>query len=392
MSIQLPIYLDYHATTPIDKRVLDAMLPFFTEHFGNAASLQHRFGWIAKEAIDGSRQTIANIINAQPREIIFTSGATESNNLSIKGVCDALKWKGNHIVTTAIEHASVIDVCRVMQLQGFDVTVVPVDATGRVDAENIRRAITEKTILVSVMMANNEIGTIQPAKEIAKMCAERDLLFHTDATQCVGKLPVDVLAMNIHLMSFTAHKLYGPKGVGALYIRSKNPRVKLTAQMDGGGQENGMRSGTMNVPSIVGFGKALEIANNEMSEDANRISVLRDYLQTKIELLGDVKINGNHSNRLYNNLNVTIQGVSAEMLTTSLGDVAISSGAACATQERTSYHGSHILQAIGCSKEDARSTVRFGLGRFTTKEEIDYVVEKLNNVVPELRTQSLYLA
>ena len=383
--MKTPIYLDYHATTPVDKRVLDAMMPFFQEHFGNAASLQHRFGWIAKEAVEIARKKIAEAINAQPREIIFTSGATESNNLAIKGVAEAYRSHGNHIIVSQIEHKCVLESCKRLEQEGFVVTYLPVDSTGKVHVEEIQHAITDKTILVSVMMANNEIGTIQPIAEIGKMCAERSVLFHTDATQAVGRLPIDVAAMNIHLLSFASHKMYGPKGVGALYLRSKNPRTSILPQIDGAGHENGLRSGTLNVSGIVGFGKAVQIAMSEMEEENGRLFRLRNYLQEQLLRSMNVTVNGHPLDRLPQNLNMTFHGIYADRLMTEMNDIAVSAGSACTSEEIGDIQYSHVLHAIGLDAEAGRSTIRFGLGRFTTDEEIEYTVKTIQTIVPKLK-------
>lgn len=387
--IKTPVYMDYHATTPVDQRVLRAMMPFFTEHFGNAASLQHRFGWVAKEAVEVARKTIANAINAQPKEIIFTSGATESNNLALKGVADAMKGRGNHIITVQTEHKCVLDSCKRLEEQGYEVTYLPVNSAGKVNVEDVKNSITAKTIVISVMMANNEIGTIQPVAEIGKLSGEHGIIFHTDATQAVGKLSIDVQAMNIHLMSFSSHKMYGPKGVGALYVRSRNPRIVLTPQLDGGGQEHGLRSGTLNVSSIVGFGKAVQIAVEEMEEEHRRVCALRDRLQWKLSTIEHVTFNGDLTDKLPNNLSVTFHGVNAEMLMTEVSDVAVSAGAACNSEDVGDTQFSYVLQAIGLDADAGRSTIRFGLGRFTTQEEIDYAANRMIEALEKLRTYSI---
>ena len=387
--MKLPVYMDYHATTPTDPRVVESMMPFFTEHFGNAASRQHSFGWFAEEAVENARKKIARGINAEQKEIIFTSGATESNNLALKGVAEAYRGKGNHIITAMTEHKSVLDVCSSLEHNGFRVTYLLVDEFGSIDPERIRNAITEDTILVSVMMANNEVGTIAPVKEIGSMCVERGILFHTDATQCIGKIPIDVQSMNIHLMSMSAHKLYGPKGIGALYVRSKNPRVKLTEQINGGGHENGMRSGTLNVPAIVGFAKALEIALQAMTDESARVASLRDSLESQLLAVAGTRRNGHPTHRLYNNINITFPFVGADDLITSLKkDVAISSGSACSSADAAAGKISHVLQAIGMDDEAGQSTVRISIGRFTTKEEIDFAGMKIVEAVERLRKSS----
>lgn len=386
--VKTPVYMDYQATTPVDKRVLDAMMPFFTEYFGNAASLQHRFGWIAKEAVEISRKKVGEVINAVPREIIFTGGATESNNLAIKGIAESYGSKGNHIITTQIEHKSVLESCKRLEKEGFVVTYLPVDTTGKVNVDEIRKSITGKTILVSIMMANNEIGTIQPVAEIGKLCAERGILFHTDATQALGKLPIDVQEMNIHLLSFSSHKIYGPKGVGALYVRSRNPRIAVETQIHGGGQEQGMRSGTLNVAGIVGYGKAVQVAVEEMDEENGRLFRLRNHLQEQFSKIERITFNGHSTDRLPNNLNVTFHGINADQLMTEMNDVAISAGSACSSEEIGDIQYSHVLHAIGLDEEAGRSTVRFGLGRFTTNEEVDFVVERVKTVTSKLKSDS----
>ena len=378
--------MDYHSTTPVDRRVVDAMKPFFTEHFGNAASVQHRFGWIAKEAVDIARTKISSAIAAQPREIIFTSGATESNNLAIKGFARRNRSKGNHIITVQTEHACVLESCTSLEREGFSVTYLPVDSSGVVTVNDVRKSMRPETILVSVMMANNEIGTIQPIAEIGALCEERGIVMHTDATQAVGKIPVDVNAMHIHLLSFSSHKLYGPKGVGALYIRTRNPRVVLEPQMDGAGHEHGIRSGTLNTAGIVGFGTAVQIAAEEMQAESLRIGGLRDALQQKLMAVGDVTVNGHPGSRLVNNLSVTVQGVTADRMMTEMADIAVSAGSACLSEETGNISYSHVLKAIGLDEQAARSTVRISLGRFTTEEEIDYVAKKFSETIHSLRT------
>lgn len=386
--VKTPIYMDYHATTPVDKRVLNAMMPFFSEHFGNAASLQHRFGWIAKEAVEIARKKIAESIGAQPREIIFTSGATESNNLGIKGIAEAYSSKGNHIITTKIEHKCVLESCKRLEKEGFEVTYLPVDKFGKVNVDDVKRVMKETTILVSVMMANNEIGTIQPISEIGKLCAERGILFHTDATQAVGRIPIDVEAMNIHLLSFASHKMYGPKCVGALYVRSKNPRIAIEAQIDGAGHEHGLRSGTLNVAGIVGFGKAVQIAMEEMDEENGKLFRLRNHLQEKLLKIENVTINGHPTERLPHNFNITFHGINSDQLMTEMNDVAVSAGSACTSEEIGDVQYSHVLHAIGLNEEAGRSTIRFGLGRFTTEDEIDFVSNRVINAVVKIKEHS----
>lgn len=384
--MKLPIYLDNHATTPLDPRVLDAMMPYLTTKFGNAASRNHSFGWEAEEAVEKARKQIADLIGAQPKEIIFTSGATESNNLAIKGVAEMYAERGNHIITVATEHKAVLDTCKKLEKHGCRVTYLPVQQDGLIDLDMLRSAITDKTILISVMYANNEIGVIQPIAEIGKIAKERGVLFHTDAVQAVGKIPVNVIRDNVDLLSLSGHKIYGPKGVGALYVRRKNPRVQLTAQMDGGGHERGMRSGTLNVPGIVGLGAACEICQREMPEEMVRLRRLRDRLKDKLlSELPEVYINGSMEHRLPNNLNVSFAYVEGESLLMGINDVAVSSGSACTS---ATLEPSYVLKALGAGDELAHSSIRFGIGRFNTEEEIDYVGEKVVSVVNKLRELS----
>ncbi len=387
MSVKLPIYMDYHATTPLDPRVLEAMLPYFTETFGNAASRTHRFGWSAEAAVEDSRETIAQFIGADSgKEIVFTSGATESDNLAIKGVAEYYKSRGNHIITTVIEHKAVLDSCKRLEKEGFEVTYLPVDATGTVDPEAVRAAITDKTLLVSVMLANNEVGTIQPIREIGAITREKKVLFHCDAVQGLGKTPFDVKEMNVDLASLTAHKLYGPKGVGALYIRRSKPRVRLVAQMDGGGHERGSRSGTLNVPSIVGFAKACRIMQEEGEAESERLRALRDRLHDRIRARLDlVTLNGHPERRLPGNLNISFSFVEGEGLMMAIKDVAVSSGSACTS---ASLEPSYVLRAMGLDEELAHSSIRFGLGRFTTEAEVDYVADLVVEKVNRLRDMS----
>lgn len=384
--LKFPIYLDYHATTPMDERVLEAMLPFFREHFGNAASRNHAFGWVAEEAVEKARKQIASLINANAKEIVFTSGATESNNLAIKGVAEMYAEKGNHIITAATEHKAVLDTCKRLEKRGYRVTYLPVRPDGLIDLDQLRDSITDKTILVSIMYGNNEIGTVQDIPTIGRICHEKGVLFHTDATQAVGKIPVDVIADNIDLLSCTAHKMYGPKGVGALYVRRKNPRVQLTAQMDGGGHERGMRSGTLNVPGIVGFGKAAELCQQLMPEEMPRIRAMRDRLKDSIlQQLDEVYINGTMERRLPHNLNMSFAYVEGESLLMGINDIAVSSGSACTS---ATLEPSYVLKALGAGDDLAHSSIRFGLGRFTTDEEIDYAIGKVVEVVRKLRELS----
>jgi cysteine desulfurase len=383
------VYMDNHATTPVDPRVLEAMLPFFTEHFGNAASVQHRFGWIAKEAVEIARKHVAGLLKAQTKEIVFTSSATESNNLAIKGAAEVYRSKGDHIITAATEHQCVLGSCRMLEQQGFRITVLPVDAFGRVSVEEIRNAMTDRTFLVSVMTANNEIGTIQPAAEIGALCKERGILFHTDATQSAGKLPIDVDAMGIDLLSFTSHKMYGPKGAAALYIRSRNPRVTVAVQMHGAGHEHGLRSGTLNVPAIVGFGKAVQIAMEQMEEENGELFRRRNRLQEQLLRIPGSTVNGHPTERLPNNLSISFRGVRGDQVMTAMSDVAVSAGSACLSEEIGDSDYSHVLQAIGLNGEAARSTLRFGVGRFTTDEDIAYTAARVAETVSQLRERSM---
>lgn len=381
-----PIYLDNHATTPMDPRVLETMLPYFGARFGNAASRNHSFGWEAEEAVEKARTQVADLIGANKKEIVFTSGATESNNLALKGVAEMYAERGNHIITAATEHKAILDTCKRLEKQGCKVTYLPVKPDGLVDLDMLREAITDKTILVSIMYANNEIGVIQPMQEIGAICKERGVLFHTDATQAVGKIPVNVIADNIDLLSFTAHKIYGPKGCGALYVRRKSPRVQLTAQMDGGGHERGMRSGTLNVPGIVGLGEACAICKNEMASEAERLGRLRDRLKDRIMAeLDEVYINGSMEHRLPHNLNISFAYVEGESLLMGINDIAVSSGSACTS---ATLEPSYVLKALGAGDDLAHSSIRFGLGRFTTQEEVDYAAEKIIQVVLKLRELS----
>ena len=384
--MKTPVYMDNHATTPIDPRVLDAMLPYLTGKFGNAASRNHSFGWEAEQAVDKARKQIAGLVGADPREIIFTSGATESDNLAIKGVVEMYAEKGNHIITTVTEHKAVLDASKRLQKHGSEVTYLPVGKDGLVDLDDLRRAVTDKTILISIMAANNEIGVLQPVREIGRIAKERGVLFHTDATQAVGKIPIHVLEDNIDLMSISAHKMYGPKGAGALYVRRKNPRVQLTCQMDGGGHERGMRSGTLNVPGIVGLGEACALCQKEMAEEAARMKALRDRLRTKIEEgLDEVYVNGSMEHRLPNNLNMSFAYVEGESLLMGLKEIALSSGSACTS---ATLEPSYVLRALSVADDLAHSSIRFGLGRFNTEEEVDYAAARVVEVVRKLRELS----
>jgi len=386
MAVKLPIYMDNHATTPIDPRVLDAMLPYFTDKFGNAASRNHSFGWSAEEAVENARQQVASLINATAKEIIFTSGATESDNLMIKGVAEMYREKGNHIITQAIEHKAVLDTCKNLEKHGFEVTYLPVQRDGRVDPEAVRKAIKPTTILISIMYANNEIGVINPIAEIGKLAKEHGIIFAADGVQAVGKVPVDVQKDNIDLLAISAHKIYGPKGVGALYVRRRNPRVQLSALIDGGGHERGMRSGTLNVPGIVGLGKACEVCQQEMAQEGQRLRGLRERLRKGLEAkLDEVFINGSMEHRLPNNLNMSFAYVEGESLLMGINDVAVSSGSACTS---ATLEPSYVLKALGVGEDLAHTSIRFGLGRFTTQEEVDYVIDKMVQVVTKLRELS----
>ena len=386
MALKFPIYLDNAATTPCDPRVVEAMLPYFTEKFGNTGSRNHQFGWQAEEGVDLAREQAAKLIGCSEKEIIFTSGSTESNNLAIKGVAEYYQAKGNHIVTTSIEHKAVLDSCKRLEKQGFVVTYVGVGADGLVDPKTIEAALTDKTILVSVMLANNEVGTIQPIAEIGALTRARGIILHCDAVQGLGKTPFDVREMNVDLASLTAHKIYGPKGVGALYVRRNKPRVRLSAQMDGGGHERGNRSGTLNVPGIVGFAKACRILLDEGLEDAAKIRALRDRLHQRISSeLDDVVLNGSAEHRLPGNLNLSFSFVEGEGLMMAIKDVAVSSGSACTS---ASLEPSYVLRSMGLDEAMAHSSIRFGLGRFNTEEEVDYVAELVIAKVKRLRDMS----
>jgi cysteine desulfurase len=384
--MKLPIYMDHHATTPMDPRVLEAMLPYFTTKFGNAASRNHSFGWEAEQAVEHARGEIAKLIGATAKEIIFTSGATESNNLALKGIAEMYRARGNHIITQVTEHKAVLDTCNRLQKNGCRVTFLPVERDGRIDLEDLKRVIDDQVILVSIMFANNEIGVIQPIAEIGRICHERNVIFHTDAVQAVGKIPVDVNAMNIDCLSLTGHKIYGPKGCGALYVRRRDPRVQISAQIDGGGHERGMRSGTLNVPGIVGLGAACEIAQREMAAEAERLGRLRDKLKKKLEAeLDYVHVNGSMEHRLPANLNMSFLYVDGESLLMGIDDVAVSSGSACTS---ASLEPSYVLKALGLGDDVTQSSIRFGLGRFNTEAEVDYATDKVIDVVRKLRELS----
>ena len=384
--LKLPIYLDHNATTPMDPRVLETMIPYFTENFGNAASRNHSFGWHAEEAVDYAREQIAQLIGADPKEIIFTSGATEGNNLGIKGVYEMYASKGNHIITCTTEHKAVLDTCKHLEKLGAEVTYLEVQPDGLIDLKQLEAAMKPTTILVAIMYANNEIGVIQPVKEIGAIAKKHGALFFTDAVQAVGKIPVDVIADGIDIMSFTAHKMYGPKGVGALYVRRKNPRVKVTAQIDGGGHERGMRSGTLNVPGIVGFGKAAEIAKTDMAGDTERVSKLRDKLENALKLIDETYVNGNPAHRLPHVSNISFKYVEGEGLMMGFNkDIALSSGSACTS---ASLEPSYVLKALGLGDDLAHSSLRFGLGRYTTEEQIDFTIKAVTDTVLKLREMS----
>jgi len=384
--LKFPIYLDHNATTPCDPRVVEAMIPYFTNSFGNAASRNHPFGWQAEEAVDYAREQVAKLIGADPKEIIFTSGATEADNLAIKGVFEMYASKGNHIISCNIEHKAVLDTCKHIEKEGGEVTYLKVNPDGLIDMKELEAAIKPTTILIAIMYANNEIGTVMPMKEISALAKKKGILVFSDATQAVGKIPVDVNKDGIDLMAFTAHKMYGPKGVGALYVRRKNPRVKVTAQMDGGGHERGMRSGTLNVPGIVGFGKACEICMNEMEEETKRISALRDKLETALMKTEEAYINGSTQHRLPHVTNISFKYVEGEGLLMGFNkDIAVSSGSACTS---ASLEPSYVLKALGLGDDLAHSSLRFGLGRFTTEDQIDYTVEAVTKTVNKLREMS----
>ncbi|WP_343531893.1 IscS subfamily cysteine desulfurase [Pedobacter sp.] len=383
--MELPIYLDNNATTPLDPRVLEAMLPYFTSKFGNAASRNHAFGWVAEEAVDYAREQVAKLIGCTEKEIIFTSGATEADNLAIKGVFEMYADKGNHIITATTEHKAVLDTCKHLEKLGAKITYLNVKEDGLIDLQELEAAMTPETILVSIMYGNNEIGVVQPVKEISAIAHKHGALFMTDATQAVGKIPVDVNADGIDLMAFSAHKMYGPKGIGALYVRRKGPRVKVTAQMDGGGHERGMRSGTLNVPGIVGLGKACELCRLEMDEEAKRLSALRDKLESALTQLEESYVNGNVNHRLPHVANISFKYVEGEGLMMAMKDLAVSSGSACTS---ASLEPSYVLKALGLSDDLAHSSIRFGLGRFTTEEEVDYAIENTKKAVNHLRDLS----
>jgi len=386
MAVKLPIYMDNHATTPVDPRVLETMLPYFTETFGNAASRNHEFGWKAEEGVERGREQVAKVVGATPKEIIWTSGATESDNLAIKGVAEMYREKGNHIITEVTEHKAVLDTCKRLEKDGFEVTYLPVQRDGRIDLDDLRKAITPKTILITIMYANNEIGVVQPIAEIGAIAKEKGVFFHVDGVQAVGKIPVDVNKDNIDLLSISAHKLYGPKGVGALYVRRRNPRVQLAAIIDGGGHERGMRSGTLNVPGIVGFGKACELCQQEMATESARLRGLRDRLKDAIfSQLDEVYVNGSMTYRLPHNLNISFAYVEGESMLMGINDIAVSSGSACTS---ATLEPSYVLKALGVGEDLAHTSIRFGIGRFNTQEEVDYVSARVVETVKRLRELS----
>jgi len=385
-GVKLPIYMDNHATTPVDPRVLEEMLPYFTDRFGNAASRNHSFGWAGEEAVETARERVAKVVGATSKEIVFTSGATESDNLAIKGVAEMYREKGNHIITAVTEHKAVLDTCKRLEKYGYRVTYLPVQKDGLVDLDDLKRAIDGKTILVTIMAANNEIGVLQPIAEIGKLCHEKGVIFHTDATQAVGKVPIDVIKQSIDLASISAHKMYGPKGVGALYVRRKNPRVQISPIIDGGGHERGMRSGTLNVPGIAGLGKACAICDEEMPQESCRMAGLRNRLRDRImSNLDEVYINGSMEHRLPQNLNISFAYVEGESLLMGINDVAVSSGSACTS---ATLEPSYVLKALGTGDDLAHSSIRFGLGRFNTEAEVDYVADRVIETVQRLRELS----
>ena len=385
--MKLPIYMDNHATTPVDPRVLEAMLPCFTTEFGNAASRNHPFGWHAEKMVENARAQIAHLIGADPKEIIFTSGATESNNIALKGAAEMYREKGNHIITQVTEHKAILDTCKYLEGQGMKVTYLPVEKNGRIRLDELQKAITDKTILISIMFANNEIGTIQPVAEIGRIAKEKGVLFHVDAAQAAGKVPIDVEKLGIDILSISAHKMYGPKGVGALYVRKKNPRVRLAPVIHGGGHERGMRSGTLNVPAIVGFGKACEIAEKEMPAEIKRMDAMRSRLKAGLEKeLDEVYLNGHPTEHLPNNLNVSFAYVEGESLLMGINEeIAVSSGSACTS---ASLEPSYVLKALGVGEDLAHTSIRFGLGRFNTDEEVNYTIDRVVKVVKRLREMS----
>ena len=386
MTANQPIYMDNQATTPVDPRVLDAMLPYFRERFGNAASRNHKFGWDAEEAVERARKQVADLINASPREIVFTSGATESDNLALKGVAEMYQEKGNHIITCVTEHKAILDSAKHLEKNGVRITFLPVQKNGLIDPRELEAAITDKTILISIMTVNNEVGVVQDIREIGRIARKHGVLFHTDAVQAIGKIPFDVEGMNVDIASLSAHKMYGPKGVGAIYVRRRNPRVLLSPMIDGGGHERGMRSGTLNVPGIVGFGKAAELAREELPGESARILALRERLRARLEnSLDEVFINGDMGHRIPGNLNMSFAYVEGESLLMGIDDIAVSSGSACTS---ASLEPSYVLKALGVGEDLAHTSIRFGIGRFNTEEEVDYVADKVTATVRRLRELS----
>lgn len=383
--MKLPVYMDYNATTPVDPKVLEAMIPYFCEIFGNASSSNHKFGWDAEEAVSRARKQVADLIGARPSEIIFTAGSTESNNISIKGVAEVYSEKGNHIITCKTEHKAVIETCEYLEKRGFEITYLNTDETGMIDMNELSDSITEKTILVSLMAGNNEIGTMMPVEEIGKLCKEREVIFHTDATQTVGKVPLNVDKMGIDLMSISAHKFYGPKGTGAVYVRSKNPRVKVLKQTHGGSQEKGIRSGTLNVPGIVGFGKACEISRELIETEMQRHIKYRERILDELLKLENTFLNGHRTMRLPNNVNISFAHTDSESVISDLRDIAVSTGSACTS---ASIAPSHVLTAIGRTNEDAHCTLRISFGRFTTEEEVEYTIRRIKETVENHRNKS----
>jgi cysteine desulfurase len=387
MSINKVIYLDHHATTPVDPRVLEVMLPYFTQVYGNAASIDHDFGYDAKHAVDKGREQIAKAINAQPEEIIFTSGATESDNIALFGVAERYAAKGKHIITCVTEHKAVLDSCKRLEQLGYDITYLPVDQYGTVDIVALQSAITPQTVLISIMAANNEIGTIAPLEEIGSIARKHNILFHTDAAQAVGHIPIDIQKMNIDILSMSGHKIYGPKGVGALYRRKSNPRVNLSPVIYGGGHEKGLRSGTLNVPGIVGMGAAVELAIKEIKASTKHYKELIDYIWQQLKKeIPEIKLNGHPTNRLPHNLNISIPGVESKALIVQLKDVALSAGSACTT---TSVEPSHVIMALGFGEERAHTAIRISVGRFTTKEEITKATEILASTLAGIKQFSI---
>jgi len=383
--MKLPVYMDYNATTPVDPEVKEAMLPYFCEIFGNASSSNHKYGWEAEEAVSKARRQVAELIGARPLEIIFTSGSTESNNISIKGVAEMYQEKGNHIITCKTEHKAVIETCEYLEKKGYEITYLDVNQDGEISIDELRNAINNRTILVSIMTGNNEIGTLQPVEEIGKLCKEKNVLFHSDATQSVGKIPLDVNKTGLDLMSISAHKFYGPKGVGALYVRSRNPKVKVSKQTHGGSQESGFRSGTLNVSGIVGLGKACEICKNNLDEEMKRMIYYRERIINEFLKLDNVHLNGHRTKRLPNNINITVDYIDSEVLLSKLRDVAVSTGSACTS---SSLSPSHVLTALNKDTKKISATLRISFGRFTTEEEVEYTIKRITETISELNKDS----